>query len=530
MMKFFKLYILGLAMIFGPAQAQQSVNTTGGNASGSGGSVSYTVGQVVYTYHSSVSGQMNQGVQQVFSTCETVEGIDVIQSCAPITWIDGNTYSTNNNTATHLIVGGAANGCDSLVTLNLTMWTCIQLQNSDCGATNVLMDQVIGATQVQGHAGYRFRITGNNNGGAGWNGNTFILDRPVRNFKFSHIPGIIWGETYSVEVAYAFIAGEYGPFGAPCNVTITGQLPTTQLQSSQCNITDVSQSTFIFANQVSNAAGYRFRIIGANNGFQGWTGNTFILDRPTRDFKFSQVPGVIWGETYSVEVAVLSADNATYGSYGTPCNVTLQSIPTTTLQSIQCGITNVTQNTALFANTVNGVIGYRFKVIGANNGAPGWVVDTYILDRPVRNFKFNMIPGVLPGEEYEVQVAVLNADGNYSAYGASCTITLAGTPDFVINDDNNTFLNDKTMNVVEFGASASHNPFTTDFGIQVLDANDIETINVSIYDMSGKLIESNTVNPMNIESSRFGKNLAAGMYMITVVQGSNQAIIRQVKN
>ncbi|MCH2024041.1 MAG: hypothetical protein MK207_16320, partial [Saprospiraceae bacterium] len=39
------------------------------------------------------------------------------------TWIDGVTYTASNNTATFTIVGGSANGCDSLVTLNLTINT-----------------------------------------------------------------------------------------------------------------------------------------------------------------------------------------------------------------------------------------------------------------------------------------------------------------------------------------------------------------------------------------------------------------------
>ena len=48
-------------------------------------------------------------------------GTDNLTSCSPITWIDGNVYTSNNNTATFNIVGGATNGCDSLVTLNLTI-------------------------------------------------------------------------------------------------------------------------------------------------------------------------------------------------------------------------------------------------------------------------------------------------------------------------------------------------------------------------------------------------------------------------
>lgn len=56
---FFGLGLTGL-------QAQESVNTTGGNASGSGGSASYSVGQVVYTTHTGTNGSVAQGVQQPF--------------------------------------------------------------------------------------------------------------------------------------------------------------------------------------------------------------------------------------------------------------------------------------------------------------------------------------------------------------------------------------------------------------------------------------------------------------------------------
>lgn len=48
-------------------------------------------------------------------------GTDVVSACNSYTWIDGNTYFANTNTATYTFVGGASNGCDSLVTLNLTM-------------------------------------------------------------------------------------------------------------------------------------------------------------------------------------------------------------------------------------------------------------------------------------------------------------------------------------------------------------------------------------------------------------------------
>ncbi|MEO0470251.1 MAG: LamG domain-containing protein, partial [Bacteroidota bacterium] len=48
-------------------------------------------------------------------------GMDVQTACDSYTWIDGNTYTTSNNNATFTIVGGAASGCDSLVSLDLTI-------------------------------------------------------------------------------------------------------------------------------------------------------------------------------------------------------------------------------------------------------------------------------------------------------------------------------------------------------------------------------------------------------------------------
>lgn len=62
-------------------------------------------------------------------------GTDTKTECNSFTWIDGNTYTASNNTATFNIVGGAATGCDSLVTLNLTINSVSDLTTSTSGAT-----------------------------------------------------------------------------------------------------------------------------------------------------------------------------------------------------------------------------------------------------------------------------------------------------------------------------------------------------------------------------------------------------------
>lgn len=48
-------------------------------------------------------------------------GIDVQTACNTYTWINGITYSTSTTIPTFIIVGGSATGCDSIITLNLTI-------------------------------------------------------------------------------------------------------------------------------------------------------------------------------------------------------------------------------------------------------------------------------------------------------------------------------------------------------------------------------------------------------------------------
>lgn len=63
------LLSLGLAL-----QAQQTSPATGGSASGSGGTVTYSVGQVVYTTSQGANGTVAQGVQQPFEISVVLGG------------------------------------------------------------------------------------------------------------------------------------------------------------------------------------------------------------------------------------------------------------------------------------------------------------------------------------------------------------------------------------------------------------------------------------------------------------------------
>jgi hypothetical protein len=92
------ILLLGLGLT--GLQAQERVNATGGNASGSGGSASYSVGQVVYTTNTGTSGSVAQGVQQAYeisvvSGLEQAKGINLSFTAYPNPAIDYLTLSIN---------------------------------------------------------------------------------------------------------------------------------------------------------------------------------------------------------------------------------------------------------------------------------------------------------------------------------------------------------------------------------------------------------------------------------------------------
>lgn len=89
-------------------QAQEAIPATGGNASGGGGSVSYSVGQVVYTTNTGTNGSVAQGVQQpyeisVVTGIEQAKGINLICSAYPNPTTDFLTLKVDGDVKTQYI-------------------------------------------------------------------------------------------------------------------------------------------------------------------------------------------------------------------------------------------------------------------------------------------------------------------------------------------------------------------------------------------------------------------------------------------
>ena len=61
------------------------------------------------------------GHVKVYDFCIETSSVDVHSACDTFTWIDGNTYTASNNSATDTLTNAA--GCDSIVMLDLTIYS-----------------------------------------------------------------------------------------------------------------------------------------------------------------------------------------------------------------------------------------------------------------------------------------------------------------------------------------------------------------------------------------------------------------------
>lgn len=100
MKRLFLFILTGLCSI--SLFAQQSVSSSGGNGTGAGGTVSYTIGQLVYTTSTGSNGSAAQGVQQpyeisVVTAIEEAKDISLLWSAYPNPAGDYLKLSLSNN-------------------------------------------------------------------------------------------------------------------------------------------------------------------------------------------------------------------------------------------------------------------------------------------------------------------------------------------------------------------------------------------------------------------------------------------------
>jgi hypothetical protein len=98
--------------------------------------ITYTTNNTTatYTYQNAAASGCDSVVTLNLTVIPLGQSTNTIVSCTPITWIDGTTYTTSNNTAFYIYPNGSINGCDSIVYLALTINSISNSNVSTSGA------------------------------------------------------------------------------------------------------------------------------------------------------------------------------------------------------------------------------------------------------------------------------------------------------------------------------------------------------------------------------------------------------------
>lgn len=384
-----------------------------------------------------------------------------------------------------------------VTTPNLPLTT--KVINSQCGATLQAIGTLIYADPVVNATKYRFEVTLNNS--------VRTFETINRYFSLTKLPGgALFNTKYSIKVA-AERNGVWESFGTACEVSTP--VIKSKVQLSQCGITLAAINTVIFADAVPGSTSYRFEV--TNNGV------TRTFETASRAFSLSNLAGGAKFET-SYTVRVSANVNNAWTDYGDSCIVITPALPLAKIQASQCGnvLTNI--NDLIFSDPIPGASSYNFEVTNGGN------VQNFITTS--RFFQLRRLAGGAAfATNYSIRVAVLY-EGVWKSFGTACTVsTPANTATRIELVEKKEMVD---MVKAEFKVSAFPNPFVDSFELQ-LDNFKEDQVNVSVFDLAGKLIETRVLSIGGNTNQFFGNQYQSGVYNVVISHGTDVKHVRLIK-
>lgn len=363
--------------------------------------------------------------------------------------------------------------------------------------------------------GYRFKVTNTATNV------TVELDRTVNNFNLSLASNFAYNTAFIVEAA-AIVNGFVQPYlGSSCTIT-TPAIVTNQLSSTQCGTTLPELNSRINASAILGAIHYRFRIALSD---APTTYEYYISPYPSMRLNvLNQLP-LNYGKTYLISVQALYTINGVegYSDFGTECSVSTPPVSSVVLSPSACGQTLVASNSRISTNAVLNATLYRFRVALASN--PGVTEDITGVNP---SFRLSSLTGTVPfldGTPYLVSVqAEVTIDGDVflTTFGAPCVITTPSGEDQILTKEV------VVSELQEFAVLAYPNPFRDAFALNI-KTSATAPIQMAIYDMTGRLLETKSLTVDQATNTSIGSNYPSGVYQVVVSQGDQLQTVRVIK-
>ncbi|PKP23313.1 MAG: hypothetical protein CVU05_00250, partial [Bacteroidetes bacterium HGW-Bacteroidetes-21] len=416
-------------------------------------------------------------------------------------------------------VNNTLNVVDQDVVENVVMGVSIpttKLTTSSCGITINDLNAYIYCDMVNGAEDYQYLFT---------NVNTLSTYSYIRssagivniNFCLGWVLGIEYGSTYNVQVR-AKVSGVWGNYGDTCQI-ILNSIPNTKLATASCGITINDLNTSVYCNKVGGAEDYQYLFTDDNDL------STYSYIRSSAgivnvNLCLGWIAGIAYGRTYNVQVR--AKVSGVWGNYGDACQIILNGIPNTKLNTSSCGTTiSNLYSSSVYCDKVGGAVDYQYLFTDVND------LSTYSYIRSTAGIvKTNLCLGWVAGLEnnrtYNVQVKA-KVGTTWGNYGTACQIVITGAK--FIEISNNLSDNNNLFEVTSYP-----NPVNDLLSIEINSEKEGKYI-LEITDITGKTLlnEEGYIEDNFYLRQKDVSEYKRGIYFIRVIFEDQQKIWKFIK-
>ncbi len=342
-------------------------------------------------------------------------------------------------------------------------------------------------------------------------------------FNLAQAANVMYNCAFEVSVSI-YLNNEWMPFGTSC-VVYSPSAPITAVHPLSCDVQVNNMNSIIRSETIPKATHYQFEVSLVEEGI---VTEVVTIIRPVASFNLLLLEGISlkFSATYSVRVKteVLTPNGFVWSAdYGPSCFVFSPNPLDIWIEGCDSdiGLVPNSLSTVIYAKPGEGISQYRFTLSHEN----GYMQTFTSEQRTFRLSNFNNLAPLTPGATYSLAVETMIYD--YFYFGKDCNITVPGS-EIVVSPKEFFTGNEVSLQKKDLKVTASPNPFLSSYAIDVKTSSS-EKMSLTVYDITGRLLETVTLNVNTISSKLWGDLYPAGIYTVIASQGDQTRMIRVVK-